>query len=235
MELLKFRTGDFESLKLNDSIAGRQEWWAKMMRHFEEADLFILRFNIDFGNDKVGGGYHWERGCNYIEMPVFHGEPYTYDENGIKFPSDEAFACFVHECQHFMHLYVDDGRCQAPGYEDTYEEDYPCRPDNFRMTPDIMRKCEYEASYRAVFYGKVFKMFPGSRVNFEVQMGNMFTRDIHLSDFWHKALQERLEKDHIDPNSDEFGTWVKEHIISKVKSISSWSNPKHDFPGILED
>lgn len=249
----KLRSGDFANLQLNTDIPGRKEWWAHMMAEFEKVELFILTFNADktiSSDERAGAGYHYDKGCNYIEQPYipeFMPAPYKVEGNVVTFPSDRTFALFVHECQHFMHLYHDHGHCMAPGLDDEVLRDW-YEQENFQgRTHEVLRKYEYEACYRAVFYGKMYKMFPACNDNFIAQINNMFVHDIELSS---EERREKLAKlitdgtgvkvtgwNQVDNVEDgiKVQKWIEDNILLKVKSITSWADQNHTIPLLDEE
>lgn len=241
VEQYRFVSGDFQKLKLNTSIPGRIEWWNKVMKALDADDAFVLKLNSRANiGDNAGGGYHWSKGVNFIDIPFKEGilanEPIVVKDNVVTFPNDKVFACFVHEIQHFYHLSHDHGLCMSPAAEGEYNEDVWEREDD--LTPELVRLSEYEASYRSIFYGKMYRMFPGSTVNFVTQMTNMLMNDIQLQPELAEKINEEFKKEYkdVDPteNYELYTKFIKDNIIMKVKSITSWADPNHSIPLIKE-
>lgn len=236
---IRFTTGEFANLRLNSNVPGQQAFWNDMMKKFDADPLFVLRFNSNVWNESAAGGYHWSKGVNFIDLPYIKeafNDPYIVKDNTVTFPTDESFAIFMHECMHYEHLFLDNGMCISPSFEGQYEEDICCRPDEFEMNWETMRRVEYEAGYRAILRNNVLNAVD-KRLMRNCQFWNIFAREMQSNkDLETKVFNIAKKFDLFENHAlgNKAKQWLNENLFDKVGRYSAWSEANHDYPGLEE-
>lgn len=151
----------------SDHAEQRQRYFRKVMNEIAQEPLGQFVFtNVE---EDIGGTF----GKTWATVPTIR-LPYTSAEctkDSIKFKDDNAFAVFVHESSHFQHMMTDHGTYIAPSLKHLKAASYTLE-NGFRNNKII--DLEYEAGYRAIRNGIIYKLFPeGDRTLLEANLVNM--------------------------------------------------------------
>jgi hypothetical protein len=166
--------------------------------------------------------------------------------------AEKAFAIFVHEACHFLHLSRDQGEFTSPLMKGKVYT-----MDQLIHSPKVRREAEFEAGYRSVYYNAIHRLYPaGDRTILETNITNMMNYDKqNQSREWWQKYNEIIKpwlKDARDEHGhlviDNHGQVVKsgevenmdaykefvDGLISKVEKFTEWADPKHEIKGVLD-
>lgn len=212
---------DFTSIHLNDENEGRQAFFDMIMETLEN-DCIFPRFQIGAKLSKGVGGYFTDHlGIDKICLP----DIVTIEDNLVTFKDDENFAIFVHEACHFLHFTRDHGEFTMPSLlGEVYEM------DDIVASMKIRRQAEFEAGWRAMKMDMAYHLFPGSRINLDVNLKNMMNYDLpsqskEWKEKWNKKIKKFKKTDDEDPEYEKF----MHKICNKVKDFLEWEDPKHEI------
>lgn len=232
----------FTELKLNTDNPGRVLWWYELMKQLAEQPFAILKFGVRMP-PLAGGYFTTDRGIATIAVNRLAAK---IKNNEITFTDDQYFSMFVHEASHFQHIVVDRGFCKSPALfkkgkiftdqmlMDAGGNDPEADPGvnaARRLKNEGLRDLEYEAGWRAVYADKKFKLFPGTRVHLDLQLGNLFMYDFC------RQPQEWKDKyrsfNDLENHPEKMGDYFNEHCLPLYKKYSEWEDPNHIIKGVL--
>lgn len=233
----------FTELKLNTDNPGRVLWWYELMKQLEEQAFAVLKFGVNMP-PLAGGYFTMNKGIVVIAINRLAAK---IENNEVTFTDDKYFSMFVHEASHFQHIVVDRGLCKSPalfkkgkiftdemlkaagGYD---PEADPGIANAQRLMNEDLRDLEYEGGWRAVYADKKFKLFPGTRVHLDLQIGNLFMYDLC------RQPQEWKDKyrsiNDLENHPEKLTDYFHEHCLPLYKKYSEWEDPNHIIKGVLE-
>lgn len=261
---------DFQEWTLDDPNPGRREFFASVMDALENNESGFATFSVGVPMEEGVGGYFTNTlNLDQINLPKI-AVPDIVNKT-IKFvdetvssefmkehpdyepmKAEKAFAIFVHEACHFLHLSRDQGEFTSPLMKGKVYT-----MDQLIHSPKVRREAEFEAGYRSVYYNAIHRLYPaGDRTILETNITNMMNYDKqNQSREWWKKYNEIIKpwlKDERDEHGhlviDNHGQVVKsgeienmdaykefvDGLISKVEKFTEWADPKHEIKGVLD-
>lgn len=261
---------DFQEWTLDDPNPGRREFFASVMDALENNESGFATFSVGVPMEEGVGGYFTNTlNLDQINLPKiavpdivnktikFVDE--TVSSEFIKehpdyepMKAEKAFAIFVHEACHFLHLSRDQGEFTSPLMKGKVYT-----MDQLIHSPKVRREAEFEAGYRSVYYNAIHRLYPaGDRTILETNITNMMNYDKQNQsrDWWNKynEIIKPWLKDARDEHGhlviDNHGQVVKsgeienmdaykefvDGLISKVEKFTEWADPKHEIKGVLD-
>lgn len=237
----------FEDWKLDDPNPGRQEFFSTVMSALENNESGFASFAIGIPMEKGVGGYYTERlGQDQINLPDiaemdwdtltfrFHGEKVSDQDDPID--KEMAFAIFVHEACHFLHLSRDGGEFTSPNMVGEIMD-----MDGIVTSTKLRREAEFEAGYRSVKYNAMFQLFPeGDRTILDMNLRNMLNYDIPSQSKEWMEEYDRITKQWCEPKSSKIAKGHQQDfrdfqngLIARVQRFTEWTDPKHEIKGVL--
>lgn len=261
---------DFEDWTLDDPNPGRKEFFAEVMNALENNESGFATFSVGVPMEEGVGGYFTNTlALDQINLPsivqadsatktVKFVDEKVSDEFMKKHPdyepltAEKAFAIFVHEACHFLHLSRDNGEFISPLMKGKAYD-----MEQLVHSPKVRREAEFEAGYRSVRYNAIFRLYPeGDRTILETNLSNMMNYDKqNQTHEWHEKYFQIVEpwlKDAKDENGDLIinrkGQVVKDNeiadkdsyrkfmdgLLAKVQKFTEWADPKHEIKGVLD-
>lgn len=261
---------DFQDWTLDDPNPGRREFFATVMDALENNESGFATFSVGVPMEEGVGGYFTNTLClDQINLPriavpdiaaktiKFVDETVTPefmkehpDYEPMK--AEKAFAIFVHEACHFLHLSRDQGEFTSPLMKGKVYT-----MDQLIHSPKVRREAEFEAGYRSVYYNAIHRLYPeGDRTILETNLTNMLNYDKqNQTREWHEKYREILkpwlknardEKGHLIldnhgqviksseiENMDAYKEFV-DGLLAKVQKFTEWADPKHEIKGVMD-
>lgn len=224
----------FTDYTLNTDNPGRQLFFYSVMAELQKQPFAVFKIGVDMPG--IGSAYYGVKN-GIVNLCLGHGAA-TLEDNVITFKDDVTFGMFVHEASHFFHMTVDRGLCKSPALfqkgvlipeEKAAAHIQSLSSEVERLMSPLIRDLEYEAGWRAMYSDKKYKMFPGTRMMLEMQIGNLVMYDLtHQSDEWKAKLNEQLGGD-----NSKFLNWFHENSLPLYKKYSEWEDPNHIIKGVL--
>jgi hypothetical protein len=263
-------SSDFQSWTLDDPNQGRQEFFATIMDALENNESGFATFSVGVPMEEGVGGYFTNTlSLDQINLPnVAKADPATMtikfvdetvsDEFMKEHPdyepmnAEKAFAIFVHEACHFLHLSRDQGEFTSPLMKGKVYT-----MDQLIHSPKVRREAEFEAGYRSVYYNAIHRLYPaGDRTILETNLTNMMnydkqsqTREWHekylqIVEPWLKVAHDEKGNIIIDrkgqevksseiENKEEYQKFY-DSLLAKVEKFTEWADPKHEIKGVMD-
>lgn len=261
---------DFQDWTLDDPNPGRQEFFSTVMDALENNESGFATFSVGVPMEEGVGGYFTNTlsldqiNLPRIAVPDIANKTIKFVDEKVStefmkehpdyepMTAEKAFAIFVHEACHFLHLSRDQGEFTSPlmkGKSYTME--------HLIHSPKVRREAEFEAGYRSVYYNAIHRLYPeGDRTILETNISNMMNYDKqNQSREWKDKYNEiikpwmkdlRDEKGHLVLDNqgkvvksgevedlDAYKTFTK-GLISKVEKFTEWADPKHEIKGVMD-
>lgn len=261
---------DFQDWTLDDPNPGRREFFSTVMDALENNESGFATFSVGVPMEEGVGGYFTNTlsldqiNLPRIAVPDIANKTIKFVDEKVStefmkehpdyepMTAEKAFAIFVHEACHFLHLSRDQGEFTSPlmkGKSYTMEQ--------LIHSPKVRREAEFEAGYRSVYYNAIHRLYPeGDRTILETNISNMMNYDKQnqsrewkdkyneIIKPWMKDLRDEMGHLVIDNQGkvvksgevedlDAYKTFTK-GLISKVEKFTEWADPKHEIKGVLD-